>query len=66
MTNQPTISAAGAVAKSVTVNSGATLTIAAALSINGSTTQGLLNSGTVNNSSTSIHWQHCSSYQLNK
>ena len=50
MTNQPTISAAGAVAKSVTVNSGATLTIAAALSINGSTTQGLLNSGTVNNS----------------
>ena len=51
---QPSINGTGAVAKSVTVSSGAVLTIAAAggLSINGSTTQGILNNGTVNNNGT--------------
>ncbi len=48
----PTIGAAGAVAKMVTVNTGATLTVSAAgtLAINGSLAQGLLNNGTVLNS----------------
>ena len=52
--NQPTISAAGAVAKSVTVNGDAILTIAAmgVLSINGATTQGVLNNGTIHNNGT--------------
>ncbi len=50
VTNDPTISTA-AIAKSVTVQTGAVLTIAAAgsLTINGSTGSGLTNSGTVTN-----------------
>ena len=53
--NDPTIfGSTAAVAKSVTVESGAVLTIAAAstLTINGATTQGILNQGTVENSGT--------------
>ncbi|MBI5917593.1 MAG: T9SS type A sorting domain-containing protein [Bacteroidetes bacterium] len=51
VTNDPTISATGAVAQSVTVNSGGVLTIAStgALTINGAATEGIFNSGTVNN-----------------
>lgn len=54
VTNAPLISAAGALAKSVTVQSGATLTINAAgvLSINSAVTQGLTNAGVVQNSGT--------------
>jgi hypothetical protein len=54
MTNDPVISTSGAVAKSVTVESGSVLTIAAAgtLTINGAATQGLLNQGTVHNNGT--------------
>ncbi|MES2776937.1 MAG: hypothetical protein V4722_22360 [Bacteroidota bacterium] len=51
VTNDPLISVAGALAKSVTVQSGGILTISAAgtLTINGSVLQGLLNEGTVQN-----------------
>ncbi|MBK6374978.1 MAG: hypothetical protein IPF67_18255 [Saprospiraceae bacterium] len=50
--NDPTISAAGAVAKLITVYSGAVLTISsgATLAVNGSSTHGILNYGTVTNS----------------
>jgi hypothetical protein len=52
VTNDPLISIAGAVAKSVTVQAGGLLTINAAgtLTINGALTQGFLNQGTVQNS----------------
>ena len=56
VTIKPIINVADAVAKSVGVNSGATLTIAAAgvLSINGSVQNGIGNNGTVNNNGTII------------
>ncbi len=52
VTNDPVISASDAVARSVKVESGGLLTISATgvLSINGATSQGLLNQGTVQNS----------------
>ncbi len=52
--NDPTLSTAGAVAQSVTVQSGGVLTITSAgtLTIDGATVQGILNQGTVNNSGT--------------
>jgi len=51
VTNDPVISAAGALAKSVTVQSGGLLTLTAGgtLAINGASAQGLLNQGTVQN-----------------
>src|SRR5690606_37293095 len=51
VTNDPVISAAGAVAKSVTVQSGGMITISASgtLSINGAVDYGLLNQGIVQN-----------------
>ncbi|MES2776938.1 MAG: hypothetical protein V4722_22365 [Bacteroidota bacterium] len=51
VTNDPVISVAGALAKSVEIRSGSLLTISAAgsLNINGAITQGLLNQGTVQN-----------------
>ncbi len=52
VTNDPTISVAGAVAKSITVDLGGALSIGAAgtLTLNSSTTQAILNQGTVTNS----------------
>jgi hypothetical protein len=54
VTNDPVISAAGAVAKSVTVQTGGLLTIDATgtITIDGSTAQGFLNKGTVQNNGT--------------
>ncbi|MES2776942.1 MAG: hypothetical protein V4722_22385 [Bacteroidota bacterium] len=54
VTNDPVISVANAVAKSVTVQTSGLLTISAAgsLTINGATTQGFLNRGTVQNNGT--------------
>ena len=52
VTNDPVISVSDAVAKSITVNSGGLLIINASgiMAINGATTQGLTNQGTVQNS----------------
>ena len=54
VTNDPVISVAGAVAKSITVSAGGLLTISSSgsLTINNSTLQGILNNGTLNNSGT--------------
>jgi len=54
VTNDPVLSSNNAVAKSVTVLPGGALTILSTgvLTINGATSQGLLNQGTVNNSGT--------------
>ena len=56
VTNQPSINVTGAVTKSVAVNGGAVLTIAAAgvLNINGSSQSAIANEGTVNNNGTII------------
>ncbi|MES2776939.1 MAG: hypothetical protein V4722_22370 [Bacteroidota bacterium] len=56
VTNDPEISVAGAVAKTVTVKAGGLLTIAAAgtITINGAAFQGFLNQGTVVNSGSII------------
>ncbi|MBK8605228.1 MAG: hypothetical protein IPN87_20020 [Saprospiraceae bacterium] len=60
VSNDPTISSADAVAKLITVYSGAVLTISsgATLAVNGSSTHGILNYGTVTNSGVCKHWIH--------